>query len=266
VTDSKWFIDLSLNEINFYNSIAPQLITLTIPKVYLATYNNKKGLIIMEAFDDNENISFSSKVNEEDLVRIITALAEFHAEWWNHPALKKDNKPHSLTWIKELNHELVIENFKSRLKTLIGKYGTENDKANSQELFDILELVLNRLSVPENNTIYHGDLVYNNLFIKESMPTGKREQIFLDFQMCGIGNGLVDMSHLLGSCGKFGKEPEHWLEIYHQTIRKYGVIEYTNERMMKDWKYAIFYTNLLFRSQQTMNYIREIAEDVKNDL
>ncbi|KAH3757224.1 hypothetical protein Pelo_10954 [Pelomyxa schiedti] len=243
-------------EYNFYQKIAPQLISLRVPKCYFCHYEScGDSALILEDFSHASTFDYEAKTVPLDIVLLfVKSFAEFHAEFWDHPGFG-DSNDSRLGWVPPMN---CAEN----IEYMLGNFGYFWEALKSQRSLFSPEFynfclehnktvpnLLNTLFSTSPHTLVHGDIWINNLCLfKESFDTDLLrhaagsplpQPCVFDWQTSFYGCGLTDLAALLDTCVVVGSNVERCLLLYHDTLLRHGVRStYTLQRCREDFKLA----------------------------
>lgn len=215
-------------EPEFYLNIAPRISNIKIPKYYYLgrhPYSSRESLLLLE--DLSINYTSIDSLKDSTIFSIISSIATLHAEFYKHLLFKQD----TFVWLPSLNSMLnhyqnryEIQMTNERYTQLLKLKVSDKAYAYAKILIRHLPHIFQRLT-DQNYTLSHGDFRINNIFIRRNQP---HEMVLFDWQTCWRANGLIDVAFFLRSFPRErarSLEPKI-LEVYHQVLVKYGVLNY----------------------------------------
>ncbi len=227
-------------EARFYNDVAPMLGDL-VPDCYFVgcDVDNDDYFLLMEDLGANRCGDQAAGCSIDDATAALTALAKFHAMFWENDALA------AIEWMPPMDDpgmkigEIIyggsLDGFKAvfadaidpKCADLIDRFG-----ANVPQLLDRMA------AMP--NTISHFDFRLDNLFFGDD---GAVQMI--DFQTSAKGGGVYDVGYLLSQSvnteDRRGNEGD-LLRTYHDTLVAEGVGGYSFDQLKHDYRIATLYS------------------------
>ena len=260
------------NEAHFYNDFSVEGGGLPRPECYhvgadLSSLTPKFVFVLANAFNPTPWVEIETKAtlynridgcdNLEHLLRVMRALASFHAKWWGYPGGKKP-----LGWALHprktgkgllLNAVPVIS--KSGLKVLpslfneqthpdgtpVAKFGAEYEPILSwakrlRPLYHYLALEMYRPPL----TLLHQDTHLENIFFHDAYEGGCA---FIDFGNVGFGHALTDVAFFLATSIETETRRKHegvLLQCYHEHLLAGGVVNYPIELCKSDYRLQLW--------------------------
>jgi thiamine kinase-like enzyme len=225
-------------EAYFYRKLAHRVGT-PVPQTYVADCDERERrlVIVQEFLADGHIGSADTRLNVDDLDRVLATLATLHAGWWNS---------HELAHLEGVRaFDAVIRNAIVRLRS-----GALDVPRFMDRFGDTLGPTLRAyyLSMPVwmeqvadgfsgNVTLIHLDCSAKNLFIPRDR---RRDPILFDWALFRSGNPALDLATLL--CYSMNPS-EHQLmpELvgrYHNKLTELGVGDYRYEELWRDYQLA----------------------------
>jgi len=218
-------------EIYFYEKVAPKLPnSFTLPCCYLAEYNTTShpGIIVLEDMSQLEAGDQIKGLTYAQIEQACIRIATLHATFWGE-------KLNGLSWLCERNYMMINRYsefyplFKDKYKERIDQESLEIGEIISQTLAELLSLAAQR---PQS--LVHCDLRADNLRF------GKNKLVIFDWQLITKALAGFDLGRLLGENACLTKEEqENLVHIWHQTLCKSGVSDYTKEEALFDYKLGL---------------------------
>lgn len=173
-----------------------------------------------------------------DAERIMDALADMHAEFWNAPELDAD-------WLAEpaqgVYAGMIVQLVTSGVETLCDRYtgrvpdGVLDGVAEAAPRWgDVL-----RRCAEGPKTLVHNDCRLDNLFFR-----GDGHPVFVDWQVLARTRGTQDVGNLLAGSMNIDDLRANWeslLRRYHDRIRSRGVDDYSWEECVCHYRQNVLY-------------------------
>ena len=181
-------------EVAFYHSLAGQR-SLPVPQCYHADFDPETGasVLLLQDLSHLRAVPFTKGCGPGDAKRVVEALANLHAKWWNSPALADMSGAPILT---DLRFSQLWPRYKESLATVlqgydlpaefvrIGDHIADNDAAFFADRSDSAPFTrLNR------------DVQSDNILFAPASAGGAA--ILLDWQLTGKGRGAYDVGYFL---------------------------------------------------------------------
>ncbi|HJP40647.1 MAG TPA: phosphotransferase [Dehalococcoidia bacterium] len=225
------------NETLWYRDLSAE-IPIRVPKPHwggMDLENRKFCLLIEEliglrVFDQRESCS-------PDEARLIARdCARFHAHWWNSRRLEE------LPWLlspARMATELIHPRFKAGWPAFRERYASRL----SSEFISAAEPLNERIpelmlaAATNGSTVVHGDYRLEN-FMFGDLGTDD-ELVTIDWQLVSTGSGLQDLAYFISQSltTELRRSLEsELLELYYETLRESGVVDYTFEQCQADYR------------------------------
>jgi len=181
-------------EVQFYDTLADEAPVRT-PRGHYGEVTDDDGnfVVVMEDLCGNRIIDQTTVMSLEDAHRVIDAIADWHAKWWNGTdgfcesqlavALSDPIYPAMLPGL--------FDEGWAKLNSTPSCVPHEALQPVGDAFSSVLESLLQRLSTGPS-TLLHGDVRADNIMFS---PTG--EPIFMDFQILGVGSASYDVAYFI---------------------------------------------------------------------
>ncbi|UJR16814.1 hypothetical protein I4U23_003713 [Adineta vaga] len=227
-------------EPEFYLNLAPHISHVQIPRFYYAARNadnSNETLLLLEDLSINyKTLGHAHQINDTTLYSLTATIATLHAEFFERPLLLSN----AFTWLPSLNSTLSYYQTKYLQQINTNKYQEFFESNLSSEaliyvntLSTQMPYLFEKLS-SERYTLSHGDFYINNVLIQKDEP---HRFVLLDWQTCCRANGLLDIVYLLRLLQnrRVSSLEQQILQIYHQTLTKYGISQYSLSEICHDY-------------------------------
>lgn len=173
-----------------------------------------------------------------DAERVIDALADQHAAFWNSPVCQE---PWLVSPTEPALAGAIAHMVGSGVPVLRERYA---DRAPSGAINAVERLAPRWLDVLHAcaegaRTVIHNDCRLDNLFFEaDGTP------IFVDWQMIGVSRGTQDVGNLLAGSMGLDDLRQHWerlLRRYHDRLGEHGVRDYTWQECVSHYRQTILY-------------------------
>lgn len=259
-----WGIEAGKTEVKYYQTAAkldpspPGLVP-----CYASAYDSVNGnsyLLLQDLSKSHvppvtrdQQISIISSVpSSANVERVVDALAEHHAYWWNHPLLHTETFPVGYWTCNEDRFTQYLRKRFTAWESL-----RENESLwfprDLRDLYDSVfaglhkhwEIYLEpRFSTNSQLTLLHGDAYFANFMCPRATPTGTT--YILDWQSPVVDIAGYDLANL---CATFWtseqrneeKREEKALHRYLRTLQTCGVAHYTWEDLVSDYQAGLIY-------------------------
>ena len=231
-------------EIRFYDDLAAHL-PLRVPRCHFRVMDvaGDEYLMLMEdlsAATPGDEVA-GCVVSAAEIA--LTALAQHHAVWWEHPKLDE------LEWMPFVNapvHQSAQMSYQQAWEPYCQVFGgmlTPYVRDAGDRMKDKIIALLNHFE-PRPRTIIHGDYRLDNLFFDH--PDGSPIAA-IDWQISSRGRGIFDVAYFIVS----SLEPdvrraheERLVKLWHDIILKSGVTGYALDEAWLDYRIAVLYCNV----------------------
>jgi thiamine kinase-like enzyme len=235
------FFERCKGEVMFYQQIAP-LSALPVPRLYYGAADDTAGCVIL-VLEDFQNVHQGDVLggcSRADATLVIEHLAQFHAQWWDHPQLE------TFSWLPRWggDSQAAQSRYVQCIDPFLQRYGSRVPRQ-VREMIEALAsnygAVRERLS-QSPVTLIHGDLhVDNLLFLPSQYERGMR---VLDWQSVARGRGVIDLAlFLFGSLETTTRRAVEGdlLRRYHEVLRVSGVTGYDLLQVVEDCRLGLLW-------------------------
>jgi hypothetical protein len=228
-------VGLYEREARFYLDIAPRGGSYA-PACHYAAYDREKQRSVLLL--DEASAPGWPDLGDEDIMRLASAIARYHARWWDHPLIATfEWVPGIMSGNAEANVELLADAWdvwRERLGVALPSPFRDVVEAYVASMSGIRAALEQR-----PRTVLHFDFHVGNVLlwpgVHDMAPT------FID--SCPVyGRGIYDVAHF----GLVSLSPERrraleasMVEAYHGALREHGVTGYSRARCGDDYRLAI---------------------------
>lgn len=225
-------------EVRFYQDVADQM-SLRVPRCYFADMapSSVPFAIVMEEVTGARIIDQIQGCTLADAEKVVDAVAQLHARWWNHDGLA------DLDWLPPVNNDAYkgyAEVMPQLVPVLQAKYGDRIEPEGMPLLEAMTELYTSYLDswIDRGNvTFCHYDLRLDNILFE---PTSDPDGIcLLDWQLAVKHCGTFDIGYFLGQnvSPEFRREHQDTLlRRYHDALVGLGVSGYSFDQCWDDYR------------------------------
>lgn len=262
---SSW-AKVAAHELYFYTTIAPQTPQIRVPHLYYQHQTATSACAIFEDFSSAYQIlDVESVLSIAAAQSILNTLAAFHAHWWDSPQLQDIQllQPQSgPLCMAHLSTPEVLRAYDRRLREnapqFIAAFGTHLSSA-WREAFEWtiehwLSVAIKRVSQARHLTLIHGDVHCQNLaFRRADVP----ELMLFDWETHKRGLGAYDVAYFLHNTywGDHRKQHEMaLLRYYYGQLVEYGVVDYSWELFLADYRLAVLTLLLVHLQWRAMGF------------
>src|SRR5262249_9370553 len=156
----------------------------------------------------------------------VKSIAEFHAQWLEHPQLGIEiGQIFDAAWLEQFLFDL--EKSINAFLSFLGNDISLNQRRVYEQLLASSRKIWGRLTDPAGLTVTNGDLHWWNFLYPKDKSTDRVR--IIDWQLWHIDLGARDMAFLI-ALGGFAQERSarelDLLKLYHQTLVANGVENY----------------------------------------
>ena len=235
------YFERCAREVLFYQHLAP-LSALAPPRLYYGAVQETTGrvVLVLEDLPSARQGNALSGCSVHDAALMIDQLAQFHAQWWEHPRLE------TLAWLPRWGGDpsLAQRRYLQCLDPFLQHFG-ERVPRRIQEA--MMALATSYGAVREQlqrmpTTLIHADLHLDNvLFPPPPHPSGV---IVLDWQSVARGRGSMDVAQFLFGALETSVRREVEADLfqrYHERLQACGVRGYDRAQLMHDCQLVLLW-------------------------
>ena len=226
-------------EVDFYKSLA-QGNDLPVPHCQHADFDPETGtsLVLLQDMGSFRSVSFIAGSGPADAVRVVKALAQIHAKWWNHARLSGMN---GSALLSEFPLRQLWQNYTTSAQDMLpdvelptdflalGSHIAKNDTSIFTALMDVAPL-----------TCLHRDLQIDNVLF-DTAP-GNDAAVLLDWQFAGKGRGAYDLGYFLISSidpAQRRNSERGLVALYHAELLQHGIAGYSLRQCWTDYLQSV---------------------------
>ena len=226
-------------EVRFYRELGnnPHL---PVPSCYCAAADPDTGdaVLLLEDMCHARQGDSVAGCSMDEAIRALTALARFHAAWWDSPAL------HDLDWIPVKRYEIdaylaIYPGAWQALKYKAGNGMPDDLSRLGDRLVSDVPRIKTLLS-ESPITVVHGDYRLDNCFWTTEDPS--QPPVVFDWEFCALGRGPCDVATFINEAFPAQRrrqvEPD-LLRAYHDALLHAGVTGYSYDRCWRDYRLGI---------------------------
>ncbi|MCH8910127.1 MAG: phosphotransferase [Chloroflexi bacterium] len=229
----------SQREIVFYRELAG-IAGVASPVTYVAEYDDAKGrmFLVQEYLSDGAVGTIQTFLADNQLKRVLAALAGMHAKWWNTDELSRLNQVRSFDEAMEGGHKR-FESGEYSGQRFLEKYGQRVHPEIARVYSSPVQWGPKlQAGFSNNRTLCHYDVAAKNLFLPED-PS--RPPVFFDWSLVTRGSIGVELANVLAHSmhvDEHHRIPE-MLDFYLGTMRELGVSDLSAETLWNDFRYGL---------------------------
>ena len=273
LSNGVWLERVASIEPDFYLKFAPRISNIEIPQChYVARHPrspNKSILLFEDLSISCVPLCAKESLKDSTLFFLIASIASLHAEFFNHPSLQQD----MFAWLPTLNSTLSHYHTAYAQKMADKEYAELLESRISPEAYAYAKALVTRIPhlfqtlTDQHYTLSHGDFWINNVFLRRDQP---HRLVLFDWQTCCRANGLIDIAFFLRllDIDRARSLESQVLELYHQTLVKYGVSHYDASAIREDYYslalpfIVVLLSSLSFLKDSKFNKILMMLEDI----
>lgn len=244
-TYAKTLANSGRHEVAFYTHLAPNMPSQIVPRCYDGHFDEESLAwhLLLEDLTDSHAIATTWPLppSRDQAMAIVTALARWHASWWDHPGLGETVG----TWMSTDDSAKLMETFAGhydRFADLLGDRLSEERRIIYRRFIEKAERLLQRYHSHRHVTIAHGDAHTWNFLLPRAGVTDT-VRIF-DFDQWRINVPTNDLAYMMAT--QWYPERRQALERpllhrYHDTLIAQGVTGYTRGTLDQDYRWSVLW-------------------------
>ncbi|MCK1589813.1 ecdysteroid 22-kinase family protein [Bradyrhizobium sp. 169] len=234
-------------EVAFYTRLAPNMPSHIVPRCYDGHFDEESQdwHLLLEDLTDSHDVAADWPLppSRDQAMAIVTALARWHASWWDHAGLGDTIG----TWMSLDDTASLIETFAGhydRFADLLGDRLSEERRTLYRRFIDKAEQLLQRYHSHRHVTIAHGDAhTWNFLLPRAGIADAVR---IFDFDHWRINVPTHDLAYMMAT--QWYPERRQALERpllnrYHEMLMAHGVSGYTRGALDQDYRRSVLWHN-----------------------
>lgn len=230
-------------EVKFYRDIASQMKGGPLIRCYDAVFSaqHKKLHLLLEDLTATHDAQEPSHLPPllPDCERIVDALAQFHAAWWERPPFAVAG------WQLPDDTELAarIDGLSRRFhafQAMLGDRLSTERRTIYQTVLAALPTLYRRLQAAQGMTVVHDDIHIGN-FLYPHEPNRDKVRI-LDWQTWTIDLAVKDLAHMLAYFWfpeRRARYEQSLLRHYHERLQTYGITNYSWDTLYNDYRLCV---------------------------
>jgi hypothetical protein len=232
-------------EVGFYTRVAPNMPSQIVPRCYDGHFDEESlaWYLVLEDLSDSHAVAADWPLppSRDQAVAIVTALARWHASWWDHPALGDTVG----TWMSVDDTARLLETFAGhydRFADLSGDRLSEERRILYRRFIEQSGRLSQRYHSRRHVSIVHGDAHSWN-FLLPRAGVADTVRIF-DLDQWRINVPTNDLAYMMAI--QWYPERRQALERallnhYHETLIAHGVTGYTRGALDRDYRWSVLW-------------------------
>ena len=233
------------HEVAYYTQLAPKMPAQLVPRCFDGNFDEESLAwhLLLEDLTDSHEIATAWPLppSREQMMAIVTALARWHAAWWDHPGLGETVG----TWDSTEDSARQMETFAGhydRFADQLGDRLSEERRILYRRLVEQSARLSQRYHSRRRVSIAHGDAhTWNFMLPRAGVVDTVR---IFDFDLWGIDVPTNDLAYMMAM---------HWyperrqalerllLNHYHATLIANGVSGYTRGALDQDYRWSVLW-------------------------
>lgn len=236
--------DLGLREVAFYTQIAPALRRGLVPLCFDAQYDEatRAWHLLLEDLTDTHAVATQWPLPpaRPQCEAVLTALARFHAAWWDDPRLGASVG----TWLDGRAADERLQRLTENFARFADRLGDDLPPAR-RDLYERLLGVAPRLQARyrshRNVTVIHGDAHVWNCFLPHGEGLGARLFDWDNWRVNVATNDLAYMMALHWYPDRRQRLEQVMLDHYHGVLLAGGVSGYDRRALGEDYRLSVLW-------------------------
>jgi hypothetical protein len=234
-------------EVRFHNEVVARMPVAPVARCYHAVYDEASGASHL-LFDDLAATHCGGDIRtppaRPHCERAIEAFADFHAFWWDNPALREFATPSSL---EEMAASIsAIRACYPRFADAAGERLDARQRRAYEQVLVSLPKLMERVTSGHGITLIHGDANLSNVLLPRDPE--KDRALIIDWQLWNASYAAEDLANLMALFwdGEQRRALEgDLLKRYHDRLLQHGVRGYAWADCRRDYQLAVI-TRVLF--------------------
>ena len=235
--------DACRHEVAFYTQLAPNMPPQIVPRCFDGHFDGESLAwhLLLEDLTDTHDVAADWPLppSRDQAMAIVTALARWHASWWDHPDLGETVG----SWMSPDDTTNLMETFAGhydRFADLLGDRLSEERRILYRRFIDRSAGLYQRYHSRRHMTLAHGDAHSWN-FLLPRAGVSDAVRIF-DFDQWRINVPTNDLAYMMAT--QWYPERRQALERallnrYHETLLAHGVSGYTRGALDQDYRWSV---------------------------
>jgi thiamine kinase-like enzyme len=232
-------------EVAFYTRLAPNVPSRIVPRCYDGHFDDESQAwhLLLEDLTDSHKVAADWPLppSRDQAMAIVTALARWHASWWDHPGLGETVG----SWMSIDDTVGLMETFAGhydRFADLLGDRLSEERRILYRRFIEKAGRLLQRYHSHRHVTIAHGDAhTWNFLLPRPGVTDTVR---IFDFDQWRINVPTNDLAYMMAT--QWYPERRRALERpmlnhYHDTLIAHGVSGYSRGALDQDYRWSVLW-------------------------
>lgn len=242
---AKTLANAGRQEVAFYTQLAPKMPPRLAPRCFDGSFDEESLAwhLLLEDITDSHEIATQWPLppSREQATAIVTALARWHASWWDHGSLGETVG----TWMSIDDTTKLMETFAShydRFADLLGDRLSEERRILYRRFIEQSARLFQRYHSHRSVTITHGDAhIWNFLLPRAGIADTVR---IFDFDQWRISVPTGDLAYMMAT--QWYPERRQTLERpllnrYHETLIAHGIGGYTRGALDQDYRWSVLW-------------------------
>ncbi len=234
-------------EVEFHNNVAPLMPNPPVVSCHRAVYCEETGVsnLIFDDVSETHSSGDSSLPPPAHLAgKVIDAFAEFHAFWWDHPALGDIGElPSQKTVTGQIS---ITRGTFPRFADFLGDRLSASQRQVYEKTLTALPSLMERVTQGKNLAPIHGDTHWGNVLLPHDPD--ERRALIIDWQLWSVSFAAEDLAFLIALY--WDKEHRQRMEKdllirYHQGLIRHGVENYEWSECWNDYRLTVI-SRILF--------------------
>ncbi|MCK1743362.1 phosphotransferase [Bradyrhizobium sp. 139] len=232
-------------EVAFYTQLAPRMPPGLVPRCFDGHFDEESLTwhLLLEDLTDSHAIATQWPLppSREQATAIVTALARWHAAWWDHASLGETVG----NWMSAEDSAMHMETFAGhydRFADLLGDRLSEERRILYRRLIDQSARLSERYHSRRHLSIIHGDAHIWNFLLPRAGVTDTARVFDFDLWNINVPAGdLADMMAMQWYPERRQALERPLLNLYHDTLIENGITGYTRGALDRDYRWSVLW-------------------------